>query len=62
MIAALSLRQLDLFALRIGNLLLAGYGQFTYDISSKFSATVGLRYGAEHKTVMDGEQFDLARV
>ena len=40
----------------------AGYGQFTYDITPKFSATVGLRYGAEHKTVMDGEQFDLARV
>jgi len=40
----------------------AVFGEFTYNFNSQLSATAGLRYGWEEKTVIDGLQFDLSRV
>jgi iron complex outermembrane recepter protein len=38
------------------------FGQGTYDITDTFSATLGLRFGNEHKSINDGLQFDAARI
>lgn len=39
----------------------AAFGQLTYNFTDAWSATLGLRYGDEEKTINDGIQFDLAR-
>lgn len=38
------------------------FGQGTYDFTSNFSVTLGVRYGYERKGINDGLQFDVARI
>ena len=39
----------------------AGYGQLSYDLTSKLEVTVGLREAWESKHVVDGNQFNFTQ-